>query len=106
MELDLEAGWAYQLLAKFGTSRDLTVEGDCSGLTYLIRNGVPASHVDAIRANYLAELKVARTPAVEDGIRRLMFYLTFRTRRSIARRAMSKMSKAGRGTSSTATIFM
>ncbi|CAN7523905.1 hypothetical protein LJR235_003610 [Pararhizobium sp. LjRoot235] len=30
MELDLEAGWAYQLLAKFGTSRDLTLEGDCS----------------------------------------------------------------------------
>ena len=42
MELDLEAGWAYQLLAKFGTRVDLSLENDCAGLTYLLKNGVPA----------------------------------------------------------------
>lgn len=35
MELDLEAGWACQLLAKFGTRVDLSLENDCAGLTYL-----------------------------------------------------------------------
>ncbi|WP_244482404.1 ATP-dependent helicase [Rhizobium sp. Root1204] len=29
MELDLEAGWAYQLLAKFGTRAELSLEGAC-----------------------------------------------------------------------------
>lgn len=29
MELDLEVGWAYQLLAKFGTRSDLSLEGNC-----------------------------------------------------------------------------
>lgn len=32
MELDLEAGWAYQLLTKFGTRVDLSLEDDRAGL--------------------------------------------------------------------------
>ncbi|WP_162894712.1 hypothetical protein [Rhizobium terrae] len=64
MELDLEAGWAYQP-AKFGTRVDLSLENDCAGLTYLLNNGVPASHVDAIRANYRGELIVARSRKAE-----------------------------------------
>ena len=35
MELDLEAGWAYQLLAKFGTRVELSLEEGCIGLSYL-----------------------------------------------------------------------
>ena len=72
MELDLEVGWAYQLLAKFGTRPDLSLESDCPGLRYLLANGVPVSHVDAIKANYLGELKLARSPALEERIRLLM----------------------------------
>lgn len=65
MELDLEAGWAYQLLAKFGTRVELSLEDGCAGLAYLMKSGVPISHVDAIRANYRGELTTARS-AVED----------------------------------------
>lgn len=91
MELDLEVGWAYQLLAKFGTRRDLTLEGDCGGLTYLLKSGVPASHVAAIRANYLGELKRARSPAVEDSIRRLMFHFDIPDTALNRERAISKV---------------
>lgn len=91
MELDLEAGWACQLLAKFGTRSDLSLDGDCPGLTYLLKNGVPASHVDPIRANYLAELTIARSAGFEDGIRRLIFNFDIPDTAVNRERAMSKM---------------
>ncbi len=91
MELDLEAGWAYQLLAKFGTRSDLSLEGNCPGLTYLLKNGVPASHVDAIRANYRAELSTARSAGFEDGIRRLIYHFDIADTAVNRQHAMSKM---------------
>ncbi|MBP1859376.1 site-specific integrase [Rhizobium herbae] len=91
MELDLEAGWACQLLAKFGTRSDLSFDGDCPGLAYLLKNGVPASHVDAIRANYLAELTIARSAGFEDGIRRLIYQFDVDDTAVNRERAMSKM---------------
>ncbi|MDH6229745.1 hypothetical protein M2281_000317 [Mesorhizobium soli] len=36
----------------------------------VLKHGVSASHIAAIRANYLGQLKLARSPAVKDGIRR------------------------------------
>ena len=91
MELDLEAGWAYQLLAKFGTRVDLSLENDCAGLTYLLNNSVPASHVDAIRANYRGELTIARSPGFEDGIRRLIYQFEIDDTAANRQRAMSKI---------------
>ncbi|MDR9779576.1 DUF6538 domain-containing protein [Rhizobium redzepovicii] len=91
MELDLEVGWACQLLAKFGTRSELSLDGDCSGLTYLLKNGVPASHVDAIRANYRGELSTARSPGFEDGIRRLIYHFEIEDTALNRERAMSKM---------------
>ncbi|WP_246723461.1 DUF6538 domain-containing protein [Rhizobium sp. ARZ01] len=94
MELDLEVGWACQLLAKFGTRSELILEGDCPGLTYLLKNGVPASHVDAIRANYRGELSTARSPGFEDGIRRLIYHFEIEDTALNRERAMSKMFEA------------
>ncbi|AYM83786.1 integrase [Agrobacterium tumefaciens] len=91
MELDLEAGWAYQLLAKFGTRAELSLEGACVGLTYLLRNGVPASHVDAVRANYRSERSTARSPGFEEGIRRLMYNFEIEDTALNRERAMSKI---------------
>ncbi|OWV84948.1 DUF6538 domain-containing protein [Rhizobium sp. R693] len=91
MELDLEVGWACQVLAKFGTRSELSLEGDCPGLTYLLKNGVPASHVDAIRANYRGELSTARSPGFEDGIRRLIYHFEIEDTALNRERAMSKM---------------
>ncbi|NKL30165.1 integrase [Rhizobium leguminosarum bv. viciae] len=72
LELDLENGWAYKLLAMFGIRQNLTLEEGCSGSKYLLENGVPASHIFAIRSNYLELLHEANTRGFQDGIRMLM----------------------------------
>ncbi len=90
MELDLEAGWAYQLLAKFGIRQTLTLEGDCTGLLYLQSNGVPKSHIPAIKHNYLAELQIARSPAALDRILQLMHTFDIEDTPLNHERAMSK----------------
>ncbi|UIK18325.1 tyrosine-type recombinase/integrase [Rhizobium leguminosarum] len=72
LELDLENGWAYKLLAMFGIRQKLTLEEGCSGSKYLLENGVPASHIFAIRSNYLELLHEANTRGFQDGIRMLM----------------------------------
>lgn len=91
MELDLEAGWACQLVAKFGSRVELSLESGCPGLTYLLNNGVPASHIDAIGANYRGELAIARSPGFEDGIRRLIYNFEIDDTVANRQRAMSKI---------------
>lgn len=91
MELDLEAGWAYQLLAKFGTCADLSLESGCLGLTYLLKNGVPESHVDAVRANSRAERITALSAGFEDGIRRLIYHFEIEDTALNRQRAASKI---------------
>ncbi|MBY5883402.1 integrase [Rhizobium leguminosarum] len=73
LELDLENGWAYKLLAMFGIRHKLTLEEGCAGFTCLRQNGVPASHIFAIRSNYLELLHEANTRGFQEGIRRLMY---------------------------------
>ena len=72
LEHDLEMGWAFKLLAQFGLRRELKLDADCSGTTYLLKNGVPASHIAAIRANYLSEFRRSIQPGFELSIRKLM----------------------------------
>lgn len=91
MELDLEAGWAYQLLAKFGTRVELSLEGECIGLSYLLKNGVPVSHVDAIRINYRAERTTAVSASFEAGISRLMYHFEIEDTAINRQRAASKI---------------
>ncbi|OQP86036.1 integrase [Rhizobium rhizosphaerae] len=91
MELDLEAGWACQLVAKFGSRVELTLETGCAGLTYLLNKDVPQTHIDAIRANYRAELAIARSPGFEDGIRRLIYNFEIDDTVANRQRAMSKV---------------
>ncbi|MCF6369721.1 DUF6538 domain-containing protein [Rhizobium halophilum] len=61
LELDLENGWAYKLLAMFGIRQHLTLREGCNGYRYLVANGVPASHIPAITTNYI-ELYDVRRP--------------------------------------------
>nr|WP_246763268.1 hypothetical protein [Rhizobium sp. 007] len=72
LELDLENGWAYKLLAMYGIRHRLTLADGCNGQTFLLVNGVPASHIDAIRSNYFEQLHVANSRVFQDGIRALM----------------------------------
>ncbi|WP_285277760.1 DUF6538 domain-containing protein [Agrobacterium sp. SUL3] len=94
MDLDLEAGWAYRLLAKFGARRTLTLDGDCSGLNYLLKNGVPTSRVEAIRKNHVAGLKVTQNPAVEAAIQNLMVSFDIPDTEVNRERAMTKFLEA------------
>lgn len=94
MDLDLEAGWAYRLLAKFGARRTLTLVGDCGGLSYLLKNGVPTSRVEAIRKNHVAGLKVAQNPAVEAAVQNLMVSLGIPDTEVNRERAMTKFLEA------------
>ena len=80
-----------ELLAKFGTRVELTLEDRCAGLAYLLRNGVPLSHVDAIRENYKGELTTARSAGFEDGIRRLIYHFEIEDTGPNRERATSKM---------------
>ncbi|MCD2184465.1 DUF6538 domain-containing protein [Rhizobium sp. GN54] len=94
MELDLEAGWAYNLIAKFGAAKDLTLAGDCTGLSFLLRSGVPISHVDAIRANHIAGLKLVRSPDVQEAVRGLMVTFGIPDTPLNRERAMTKFCEA------------
>ncbi len=94
MELDLEAGWAYSLLAKFGAAKDLTLAGDCSGLSYLLRSGVPISHVEAIRANHIEGLNTVRSHAVQEAVRGVMVSFDIPDTPINRERAMTKFCEA------------
>ncbi len=72
LELDLENGWTYRLLAMFGIGHRLTLEDTCSGRAYLLAKGVPVSHIPAIKSNYREEFDLASSPGFQDGIRTLM----------------------------------
>lgn len=72
LELDLENGWAYKLLAMFGIRQHLTLKEGCSGHRYLVANGVPTSHIPAIKSNYIELYDEANSRAFQDGIRMLM----------------------------------
>lgn len=72
LEIDLENGWAYRLLAMFGIRQHLTLKEGCSGHRYLAANGVPASHIPAIKSNYIELFDEANSRAFQDGIRMLM----------------------------------
>ncbi|MBP2235528.1 hypothetical protein J2Z31_002020 [Sinorhizobium kostiense] len=72
LELDLENGWAYKLLATFGIRQHLRLKEGCSGHRYLVANGIPASHIPAIKSNYIELFDEANSRAFQDGIRMLM----------------------------------
>jgi integrase len=72
LELDLENGWAYRLLEMFGIGHRLTLEDTCSGRAYLLKKDVPASHIPAIRSNYIEEFDLASSRGFQDGIQTLM----------------------------------
>lgn len=72
LEIDLENGWAYKLLATFGIRQHLTLKEGCSGHRYLVANGVPSSHIPAIKSNYMELFDEANSRAFQDGIRMLM----------------------------------
>lgn len=73
LEMDIENGWAYRLMAMFGLRHHLSLKPDCPGFTYLRGQGVPASHMFAINSNYLELLQEANSRSFQEGIRRLMY---------------------------------
>ena len=69
---DLEAGWAYRLLEKFGTRRILFEEESCQGLRFLKQSNVPQSLHQGIVATYRGEREDAEAPRFGNEMRALM----------------------------------
>ena len=69
---DLEVGWAYRLLEKFGTRRALFEEGGCQGWRFLEQAKVPKSMYQGIVTTYRGELEDAETSRFAGELRALM----------------------------------
>ena len=72
VEMDLEHGYTYRLLEKWGVRRDLDFSEDRPGRRMLEQFGVPDPHIANIAANFRAEQKGCRTRGFENIIRRTM----------------------------------
>lgn len=69
---DLEAGWAYRLLEKFGTRRILFEDASCLGWRVLEKANVPQSLYQGIVTTYRGEREDAETSRFTDELRTLM----------------------------------
>jgi len=69
---DLEVGWAYRLLEKFGTRRVLFEEESCQGWRFLEQAKVPQSLHQGIAATYRGEREDAEAPRFGKEMRALM----------------------------------
>jgi integrase len=69
---DLEVGWAYRLLEKFGTRRALFEEGGCQGWRFLEQAKVPKSLYQGIVTTYRGEREDAETSRFARELRALM----------------------------------
>jgi len=69
---DLEVGWAYRLLEKFGTRRVLFEEESCQGWRFLAQSKVPQSLHHGIAISYRAERLDAESSRFADEMRALM----------------------------------
>ncbi|MGV1758864.1 DUF6538 domain-containing protein [Rhizobium sp. A22-96] len=72
LEHDLESGWAYKLLEMYGIRLMLTLDDGCNGRTYLLANGVPASHIPAIAHIYREQRHVSNGRSFQDGVYKMM----------------------------------
>ena len=72
VEMDLENGYTYRLLEKWGVRRELDFSEDCPGRRMLEQFGVPDPHIANIAANFRVEQKGCRTRGFENIIRRTM----------------------------------
>lgn len=68
VEADLEVGWAYRLLERWGTARELTFDEKCPGRAQLIAAGVSAGHIERIAATYRGERQVSHRGVFEDRL--------------------------------------
>lgn len=72
MTADMEVGWAYRLLEKFGTRQALFQHPDCVGHSYLKQSAVPQELHTNIITTYHGEKHAAETPVFKAEIEALM----------------------------------
>lgn len=68
VEADLEVGWAYRLLERWGTARELTFDENCPGRAQLVAAGVSSSHIERIAATYRGERQVSHRGVFEEQL--------------------------------------
>jgi hypothetical protein len=59
---DTDVGWAYRLIAVFGARRSLDFAGECPGLRYLERLGVPPDRLPFVIDTFRQEQRCRRSP--------------------------------------------
>jgi integrase len=62
---DKDVGWAYRLIAVFGARRSLNFAGDCPGLRYLERLGVPLDRLPFVIDTFRQEQRFRRSPVFD-----------------------------------------
>ncbi|MBO1026934.1 hypothetical protein IPU75_19700 [Ochrobactrum sp. SD129] len=72
LSADLEVGWAYRLLEKFGTRRILFEEETCQGWRFLEQAKIPQSLHQGIATTYRGEREAAETSHFAHEMRALM----------------------------------
>lgn len=72
LSADLEVGWAYRLLEKFGTRRVLFADESCQGWRFLKQSNVPEALHAGIAMTYRGEREEAETPVFVRQMRTLM----------------------------------
>ena len=66
---DQDVGWAYRLISVFGDRRNLDFVGDCPGLRYLERLGVPADRLPFVIETFREEQRARRSPVFDAQLR-------------------------------------
>ena len=68
VEADLEAGWAYRLLERWGTARELTFDENCPGRAQLVAAGISSDYIERIAATYRGERRVSHRGVFEEQL--------------------------------------
>lgn len=69
LRADLEIGWVYRLIEKFGTMRRLTFSEGCPGRSVLEREGIPAASIAVIAETFAQEQSACRHVHFEKALR-------------------------------------
>jgi len=86
ISVDLEVGWAYRLIEKFGTRHIMFESEACQGWRFLKQSSVPQSLHQGIAAAYRGEREDAKTPRFGKEMRAFMQSTAYPIRSLISKR--------------------
>ena len=91
---DQDVGWAYRLISVFGARRALEFVGDCPGLRYLERFGVPSDRIPFVVQTFRQEQHYCRSTGYDDHIQGRLRDRGLESSPLMRERAATKIAKA------------